>query len=132
MLGVVPLPDSLARLNRCYTNRFVAPFAKVVPMLGVVHHVGRVSGSEYRTPVTPFPYLDGFVIVLFYGAETDWVENVIAAGGCRLETRGRIMDMTDPQFLPTTEGLQAVPTITHLLLNRLNVTDFLYLRDNDH
>jgi deazaflavin-dependent oxidoreductase (nitroreductase family) len=131
MLGVVPLSTSLARLNRHLTNRFVSPIAKVAPLLGVVHHVGRRSGNEYRTPVTPVPYLDGYVIALVYGKDADWVENVFAAGGCRLETRGRIMDMTQPQFLPTGEGLQAMPAVTHLILTRLNVIDFLYLHDNE-
>jgi hypothetical protein len=57
------------------------------------------------------------------------VKNVLAAGRCKLETRGRIMDLTDPQFLPTVEGLHAVPALMHLALNGLNVTDFLFLRE---
>jgi deazaflavin-dependent oxidoreductase (nitroreductase family) len=100
-----------------------------MPLFGVVHHAGRRSGREYRTPVNTFAYLDGYVIALVYGRDADWVKNVLAAGRCKLETRGRIMDLTDPQFLPTAEGLQAVPALMHLLLNGLKVTDFLYLRE---
>jgi deazaflavin-dependent oxidoreductase (nitroreductase family) len=129
MLDGVPLSRSLARLNRHFTNRILGPLAKVTPMFGVVHHIGRRSGREYRTPVTTFTYLDGYVIALVYGRHADWVKNVLAAGRCKLETRGRIMDLTDPQFLPTVEGLHAVPALMHLALNGLNVTDFLFLRE---
>jgi len=128
-LDAVPLPSSLARLNRLFTNRILGPLAKAMPMFGVVHHVGRRSGREYRTPVNAFTYLDGYVVALVYGRYSDWAKNVLAAGSCKLETRGRIMDLTDPQFLPTAEGLQAVPALMHLALNGLNVNDFLYLRE---
>jgi len=124
----VPLPKSLARFNRALTNKVMGPIAKVFPSLAVIHHVGRRSGSDYTTPVTAFPYRDGFIIALTYGRDTDWVKNVLAADGCRLETRGRIMEMSDPQFVPTAEGLRAMPTLVHLALSRLNVEDFLSLR----
>lgn len=129
MLGIVPLPSSLRKLNRLFTNRILDPLAKVMPMFGIIHHVGRTSGREYRTPVNTYSYLDGWLFALAYGRNTDWVKNVLAANGCRLETRGRIMDLQDPQFLPRTEGLQAVPALVHLALNGMNITDFLYLQE---
>jgi deazaflavin-dependent oxidoreductase (nitroreductase family) len=129
MLDAVPLSRSLASFNRHFTNRILGPLAKVMPMFGVVHHVGRSSGREYRTPVNAFSYLNGWLVALTFGRNTDWVKNVLAANGCKLETRGRIMDLTDPQFLPTAEGLQAVPAFVHLTLNGLNVSDFLFLRE---
>jgi deazaflavin-dependent oxidoreductase (nitroreductase family) len=128
-LVVVPLPSPLKKFNRQFTNKVMGPLAKVMPTFGVIHHVGRKSGREYRTPVNTFSYLDGRVFALTYGRNTDWVKNVFAANGCRLETRGRIMDLKDPQYLPTAEGLQAVPALVHLALNGLNVTDFLYLKE---
>ncbi|GBD84079.1 hypothetical protein BMS3Abin02_00465 [bacterium BMS3Abin02] len=125
----MPLSKSLAKFNRRFTNKVVGPIAKVVPLLGVVHHVGRRSARQYTTPVNVIPHGDGFIIPLTYGRDTDWVKNVIAAGGCRLETRGRIMEMSDPQFIPTGEGLRSVPTLFHLALARLDVEDFLHLSE---
>ncbi|NIA25014.1 MAG: nitroreductase family deazaflavin-dependent oxidoreductase [Gammaproteobacteria bacterium] len=122
------LPKSLAKFNRHVTNKVVGPIAKVMPLLGVVHHVGRKSGRQYTTPVTAIAHHGEFVIPLTYGRDTDWVKNVVAAGGCHFETRGRIMEMSDPQFLPTGEGLRAMPTLFHLVLARLEVEDFLRLR----
>jgi deazaflavin-dependent oxidoreductase (nitroreductase family) len=60
----------------------------------VVIHRGRTAGLLYRTPVTAFPYRDGFLIALTYGRDVDWVKNVIAEGGCRLIHRGRAVDLT--------------------------------------
>jgi hypothetical protein len=31
---------------------------------------------------------EGFLIALTYGQDSEWVKNVLAAGGCELETRG--------------------------------------------
>lgn len=124
----MPLPRALALFNRHVTNKFVGPLAKVVPMLAVIHHVGRRSGNEYRTPVNAFRHDDGYVIPLTYGRNTDWVKNVLAAGGCQLETHGRIMEMTDPALLPTQEGLAAMPALAHLILEQIHVDDFLFLR----
>jgi len=125
----VPLSKSLAKFNRRFTNKVVGPVAKVAPLLGVVHHVGRKSARQYTTPVGVIPHGDGFIIALTYGRDTDWVKNVIAAGGCRLETHGRIMEMTDPRFIPTDEGLRSMPPFFHLVLPRLEVKDFLHLSE---
>lgn len=51
-----------------------------MPGLGVVVHQGRRSGKEYQTPVNVFAAPDGYVLALTYGADTDWVKNVLAAG----------------------------------------------------
>ena len=39
---------------------------------------------------------DGYVLALTYGPGTDWVKNVLAAGGCELRTRGRAIRLTSP------------------------------------
>ncbi len=124
----MPLPKSLATFNRAVTNKLVRPIAKVAPFLAVIHHVGRTSGRDYTTPVNAFPYHDGYIIPLTYGRDVDWAKNVLASGGCRLETRGRIMEMRDPRFVPTGEGLRAMPALVHIALARLDVEDFLSLR----
>jgi deazaflavin-dependent oxidoreductase (nitroreductase family) len=54
----------------------------------MVVHRGRRSGRRYRTPVLAFRVDDGYVVALFYGADRDWVRNVLAAGGCTLSGAG--------------------------------------------
>jgi hypothetical protein len=42
---------------------------------------------------------DGFVINLPWGAGTNWVRNVIAAGGCTIRWKGADHHLTAPQII---------------------------------
>ena len=89
----MPAPRWVATVNRRFTNHVMRVVATRLPGFGIITHAGRRSGRPYRTPVNVFPVADGYVVALTYGAESDWVKNVIAAGGCELERRvsGRIL-----------------------------------------
>src|SRR5262245_50382158 len=104
------LPRRLARFNRVAANRLIAPIAARLPGFGVVIHHGRRSGREYRTPVGAFRTPYGYVIALNYGM-TDWARNVLAAGGCELETRGRRVLLIEPRLVrdPTRADLPPIP-----------------------
>src|ERR1019366_7340469 len=78
----------VAAFNLAVTNRITSRFAARLPGFGILTHVGRKSGRVYRTPVNVFRAPDGFLIALTYGRKSEGVRNVIAAGGCKLETRG--------------------------------------------
>jgi deazaflavin-dependent oxidoreductase (nitroreductase family) len=78
----------VAAFNLAVTNRITSRFADRLPGFGILTHVGRKSGKVYRTPVNVFRAPEGFLIALTYGRESEWVKNVLAAGGCKLETRG--------------------------------------------
>ncbi len=97
-VGLVPIPLRVGRWNRAVTNRVTTPLARRLPGFGVVHHVGRRSGRHYETPVNVFPTDGGFTIALTYGTRADWVRNVLAAGGCEIETRRRTFACTSPQI----------------------------------
>jgi deazaflavin-dependent oxidoreductase (nitroreductase family) len=92
------LPKSVARFNRVATNRVTGMFAGRVPGFAMVVHRGRRSGREYRTPVNVFRRSGGYRFALTYGADTDWVRNVLAAGGCRIRTVGRDVSLSDPRL----------------------------------
>lgn len=121
--------DRQARFNRRGPNHVVRTFAGRVPPLAVVVHRGRRSGRRYRTPVMAFRLDDGYVIALFYGAERDWVRNVLAAGGCNLQRAGRQVEATRPELLPVGAGAALVPAPVRLVLPMLRVTALLRLRD---
>lgn len=42
---------------------------------------------------------EGFLIALTYGQESEWVKNVLAAGGCELETRGVRYQVSAPTIV---------------------------------
>ena len=126
-LGDVPLPGWLARLNRSVTNPVIRPAAGRLPYFAVVVHRGRRTGRVYRTPVTAFPHGKGFVIALTYGRDVDWVENVLAAGGCRVIHRGRDFELGDPRILPFRGHDPAIPGWIGGVLQLLRVDEVLRL-----
>jgi deazaflavin-dependent oxidoreductase (nitroreductase family) len=98
-----------------------------MPGFGLVVHRGRRSGREYQTPVNVFPADDGFVIALTYGADTDWVKNVQAAGGCELRTRGRVLRVGSPRVYHD-ETRHGIRPLEREMLRLLGVADFLSVK----
>jgi deazaflavin-dependent oxidoreductase (nitroreductase family) len=121
-----PLSGWLARVNRL-TNPVLRPLAGRVPYFGVVLHRGRSTGRVYRTPVNAFPHGRRFVIALTYGRDVDWLKNVIAAAGCRLEHRGRTIDLVDPRIVPLRDQGTAIPSWIRGILRALGVDEVLRL-----
>ena len=66
----------------------------------LLRHVGRASGRSYETPVLAAPAEDAFVIALPYGMKTDWVRNVLVAGGATLIIDGNSYELDQPEVLP--------------------------------
>jgi deazaflavin-dependent oxidoreductase (nitroreductase family) len=124
----VTLSDRLARFNRRLFNPAVRTFAgrRGLPV-AVVEHRGRRSGRRYRTPVLAFRVDGGWVIALLYGADRDWVRNVLAAGSCVLERGGRRVELIDARVLDASDGMALVPLLMRPSLRLLRVTRFLRL-----
>jgi deazaflavin-dependent oxidoreductase (nitroreductase family) len=95
----MPLPRWLARFNLRVTNRILGPLAEHMPGMGIVLHQGRKSRRRYRTPVMVFRHGDRFVIALTYGPESQWVQNVLAQGGCEFESQGQTFQLTQPRLI---------------------------------
>jgi deazaflavin-dependent oxidoreductase (nitroreductase family) len=122
----MPLPKRLARFNRVVTNRITYPIARTFPGFGIVLHTGRRSGKSYRTPVNAFRTPTGYLIALTYGPDSDWTRNVLAAGGCELLTRGKVVALTDPKMVHA-ERHDGLPAVVRAVLARINVTEYLEL-----
>jgi deazaflavin-dependent oxidoreductase (nitroreductase family) len=65
----------------------------------VIHHVGRRSGTAYRTPISPVRVDGGFAVGLPYGTRPDWVKNVLAAGSATLEFEGETFVVEHPEVV---------------------------------
>jgi deazaflavin-dependent oxidoreductase (nitroreductase family) len=122
----MPIPKVVGRWNKAGLNRLIRHIAPWMPGLGVVIHRGRRSGRRYETPVEVFPAADGYVLALTYGPDTDWVKNVLAAGGCELRTRGRIIRLGSPRLFHD-ENRSSIRPLERQVLRALRVTDFLSL-----
>ena len=123
----MPLPKRLARFNLLVTNRVLGPLARRAPGFAIVLHVGRRSGRAYRTPVNLFRSGDRYVIALTYGADSQWVRNVLAAGAVDIETRGQRLHLVDPEVVHDTQR-SLVPAPVRHVLRLANVTDFMLVR----
>jgi deazaflavin-dependent oxidoreductase (nitroreductase family) len=88
-----------ANINIAFTNRITGLFAGWLPVFGILTHVGRKSGKVYRTPVNVFRVPTGFIIALTYSSRSEWVKNVLAAGGCELRTRGKKYHLSVPKVV---------------------------------
>ncbi len=123
----MPLPHTLARINRVVTNPVARVAAGRLAYFGIVVHQGRRSGHTYRTPVNVFVRPGGFVIALTYG-QGDWAKNLFAAGEARLETRGRTHRVGNPRVVrDPTRG--PVPALVRAVLGVVKVEEFLLLDD---
>jgi deazaflavin-dependent oxidoreductase (nitroreductase family) len=116
----------VAAFNQAVTNRITGPFATRLPGFGVLTHVGRKSGRIYRTPVNVFRGRDEFLIALTYGSEAHWVQNVLAAGGCRVETRGVQYQLSDPVIVHD-PARRRFPLTVGIILRIIGATDFMRL-----
>jgi deazaflavin-dependent oxidoreductase (nitroreductase family) len=126
----MPLPRPLARFNHYVTNRLFGPLAPYLPGFGVVVHTGRKTHRHYRNPVNVFRRNGRYVIALTYGPNSDWVRNVLAAGGCTLITRGRAVRLTRPRLYHD-EQRRALPAPASLIGALANFSDFLELDVDD-
>jgi deazaflavin-dependent oxidoreductase (nitroreductase family) len=122
----VPLPKTLARLNKTVANPIMRRFHRVPPMAIVVHR-GRTTGREYRTPLFAFPTDEGFAIGLTYGPDVDWLKNVQAAGQCSLIRRGKRFELANPRVVGWAAGSKHMPIPVRITLLGLQARDFLLL-----
>jgi deazaflavin-dependent oxidoreductase (nitroreductase family) len=105
--------------------RHVAPR---LPAFGILTYRGRRTGRIYRTPVNVFRRGDAYFFFLTYGSDAQWVKNVLAAGSCSIETRGRVVELVDPELVVDPE-LRPAPRLVRFLERRIaGVTEYLRMR----
>jgi deazaflavin-dependent oxidoreductase (nitroreductase family) len=123
----MPIPRIVRQWNKAGLNRVTTHITSWMPGFGVVIHRGRRSGRLYQTPVSVFATEDGFLFALTYCPDTDWVKNVLAAGGCELRTRGRAIRLSSPRLYHD-ESRRDIRTLERQVLQIIGVADFLSLK----
>ncbi len=123
----MPIPRVVRQWNKAGLNRVTKHIAPWMPGFGVVVHRGRRSGRPYQTPVNVFAAEDGYILALTYGPDTDWVKNVLAAGGCELRTRGRVIRLVSPRPFHD-EARGGIRPLERRVLRVIGVADFLSLK----
>ncbi len=113
------IPQSVARFNRRVTNPIQRLWAGRAPTFGILEHVGRKSGTTFRTPLTVFTTADGFAILLTYGPDRDWLKNITAAGGGRMTRHGRTFEVTEPRLVSKAEAAPEIAGLARWVFPRL-------------
>ncbi len=116
----------VAAFSLAVTSRITSQFADRLPGFGILTHGGRKSGKLYRTPVNVFRVPEGFLIALTYGRESEWVKNVLAAGGCELETRGARY-LLSAQTIEHDPTRRRFPVPVRVILGIMGADDFVQL-----
>jgi deazaflavin-dependent oxidoreductase (nitroreductase family) len=124
-------PPTRMRVIRPFTTHVFNPiarrFAGWLPGFGILEYRGRKSDRTYRTPINVFRRGDRYVFALTYGADVEWVKNVVAAGGCTLRTRGRAVRLIEPEvFVDPSRRL--MPLVVRIVLRFDRATEFLRMR----
>jgi deazaflavin-dependent oxidoreductase (nitroreductase family) len=105
-------PQWLARFNRHVTNPIQRLWAGWIPAHGILEHVGRRSGTSYRTPLVVFNAdvngQPGVAILLSYRPNRDWLKNITAANGGRMRRYGKTFGLTDPRVVSKAEAAEHV------------------------
>jgi deazaflavin-dependent oxidoreductase (nitroreductase family) len=108
-----------------YINPITRPVASKLPTFAVLTHRGRKSGRTYRTPINVFRRGDEYYFFLTYGADVQWVKNVLAAGRCSIETRGRVVELVEPELITDPELRPAPPHVRFVERRIAGVTQYL-------
>jgi len=114
-------------VNR-YLNRLTRPMAGRLPGFAILTHRGRKSGRTYRTPINVFRRGDDYFFFLTYGSDAQWVKNVLAAGSCSIETRGRIVELAEPKLVTDPELRPAPPPVRFIERRLAGVTQYVQMR----
>jgi deazaflavin-dependent oxidoreductase (nitroreductase family) len=122
----MPLSRRMAKFNLRFTNHFTYHIAKWAPGFALMEHVGRRSGRLYHTPINVIKNQGQYIFALTYG-ESEWVKNVMANGGCVIETRRRRIQLAEPERLRDASR-RFVPVPARWILKFVHVEDFVVLR----
>lgn len=91
----------------------------------VLTHVGRSSGTTYRTPLDAHPVDGGYVFILVYGSRSDWVRNSLAAGHASLRIDNIEIELTAPRLISEHEAWQAIGDGPKRPPRILRITEYL-------
>jgi len=111
-----------------YLDPPLLPIARRVPTFGILTHPGRKTGRVYRTPINVFRRGSDYLFFLTYGSDAQWVKNILAAGSCSLETRGRVVQLVEPELITDPELRPAPPVVRFVERRIAGATQYLRMR----
>ncbi|MEP6639079.1 MAG: nitroreductase family deazaflavin-dependent oxidoreductase [Chloroflexota bacterium] len=112
------------------TAGLARPFAgrRWFRLYGIVEHRGRNSGRPFRTPVVVRSLGDALVVPVPFGEGTQWLRNLVAAGGGTVVWGGRRIAVTEPEVVDRAVAEPAFSGFQRKALTRSGIDHFARLR----
>jgi len=108
-------PRALARYTRGAVNNMTVRLAGHAAFADL-EHVGRKSGIVRHTPVRAFRVGDMVIIGLNFGRQSDWYQNIKAAGICRIRLGGEQLTLGAPALVPAGLAAKDIPWLFRFAL----------------
>ena len=105
-----------------------AALREELPSFAILTHRGRKTGRTYQTPINVFRRGDDFYFFLTYGSDVQWVKNILAAGSCLIETRGRIVELVEPELITDPELRPAPPHVRFVERRVAGASQYIRMR----
>ena len=125
------LLNQMRLLNKRIFNRVTLRFAgSSYSPISIIRHVGRRSGTAYRTPVIVEPLGDRFVFTLPYGDKVDWYRNVQSAGRGTVIWHGTEYPVESPEPLVMRTDSSALPFVLGLIVRFVGTQHFVQMKSS--
>jgi len=111
-------PRTLARYTRGAVNRTTLRFAGHAAFADL-EHAGRKSGTVRHTPVRAFRAGNTVVIGLNFGRQSDWYQNIKAAGTCRMRLGSEQLTLGAPTLVPAAQAVNDAPWLLGFALRHV-------------
>ena len=125
-----PRTRRVVRIVAQFVNPVVVLIAgrRWMPILGILHHVGRRSGRSYATPLGMRRLDDRFVMPRTFGEDAAWYRNVLAAGGCSITYLGKEYTLVQPEVIDYATAAPAFPRYERLQFRLIGINEYLRLQ----
>jgi deazaflavin-dependent oxidoreductase (nitroreductase family) len=111
-------PRALARYMSGAVNNMTLHLAGHAAFADL-EHVGRRSGIVRHTPVRAFRAGDRVIIGLNFGRQSDWYQNITAAGTCRIRMGGEQFVLGAPALVPADQAAKDLPWLFSFALKHV-------------
>jgi deazaflavin-dependent oxidoreductase (nitroreductase family) len=123
----MPIPMWIAQVNK----RFFNPMELKRGVRPVMTHVGRSSGETYRTPLDAHRVDGGWIFIVMYGPDSDWVLNILASGSATLNVDGEEFSLISPRIIDKAAAWKRIAEGTTAPPDYLKVNEYLLLEVAD-
>jgi deazaflavin-dependent oxidoreductase (nitroreductase family) len=121
--------NSVRIFNKYILNHFTLFIARRgIGPFSVVVHRGRRSGRRYQTPVMASHMGETVIVPLTYGTHVDWLQNILAQGGCEIIWKKSTLKAIEPEVINLESAARDLPASRSDLFQRFEIDRFLHMR----